>query len=271
MAALSPDRLTELEGFILELNAAASAVALPLFRADHGLENKAAEGERYDPVTAADKGAEAAIRRLISARYPDHGVIGEEYGSDREDADFVWVLDPVDGTRAFMAGLPLWTTLIGLRFQGRAAVGLIGQPYLDEVFTGSDRGSRLIRAGRSTPLRVRACPRLAEAAISTTDPDLFDAAELGAWTRLRARARVARYGYDAYAFAMVALGRMDVAVDAGLKPWDVEAVVPVVRGAGGLVTDWSGRDIGTDGGQMAVAGDRACLDQALEELSRAAK
>jgi histidinol phosphatase-like enzyme (inositol monophosphatase family) len=271
MADLSPDRLAEFESFILELHAAAAAIALPLFRADHGLANKARQGAPFDPVTEADKGAEAAIRVLISARYPDHGVIGEEYGDDRADAEFVWVLDPIDGTRAFVAGLPLWTILIGLRYRGRATIGLIGQPVLGEIFVGSDRGSRLVRGDLVRTLKVRACARLGEAVISTTDPDLFNEAELHAWRRLRARARLARYGYDAYAFAMVALGTMDLALDAGLQPWDIEAIVPIVRGAGGLVTDWAGRDIGILGGQMAVAGDRACLDQALEALSQAAQ
>jgi histidinol phosphatase-like enzyme (inositol monophosphatase family) len=271
MAALAPDLLSQLDSFILELNAAAAAVALPLFRADHGLENKAAVGSPYDPVTMADKGAEAAIRKLIAARHPDHGVIGEEYGEDRPDAEFVWVLDPVDGTRAFVAGLPLWTILIGLRWRGSPVLGSIGQPYLDEVFVGSAAGSRLIRRGESAPLRVRPCPALSQAVISTTDPELFDTEERAAWTGLRAAVRLARYGCDAYAFAMVAAGRMDLAVDAGLKPWDVEAVVPVVRGAGGLVTDWRGNGIGTDGGQMAVAGDQALLDQAIALLEPAAK
>jgi fructose-1,6-bisphosphatase/inositol monophosphatase family enzyme len=150
-------------------------------------------------------------------------------------------------------------------------LGSIGQPYLDEVFVGSALGSRLIRHGVSTPLRVRPCPTLDQAVISTTDPDLFDADERAAWTALRAATRLARFGCDAYAFAMVAAGRMDLAIDAGLKPWDVEAVVPVVRGAGGLVTDWCGAGMGTEGGQMAVAGDRALLDRALDLLSPAAK
>jgi histidinol phosphatase-like enzyme (inositol monophosphatase family) len=270
MAALAPDLLSELDSFILELNAAAAAVALPLFRADHGLENKAAAGARYDPVTLADKGAEAAIRRLIAERHPDHGVIGEEYGEDRPDAEFVWVLDPVDGTRAFVAGLPLWTTLIGLRWRGSPVLGSIGQPYLDEVFVGSPEGSRLISKGETAPLKVRACPQLGQAVIATTDPDLFDGAERAAWTAVSAAARLVRYGCDAYAFAMVAAGRMDLALEAGVKAWDIEALVPVIRGAGGHVTDWRGDGIGTDGGLVVAAGDRACLDQAVSHLAAAA-
>src|SRR3954468_11526102 len=127
----SSDLIVELDAFLVELNRAAAGVILPLFRADHGLVDKGVAGA-FDPVTDADKGAERAIRALIAARYPEHGVIGEEYGEDRPDAEFVWVLDPVDGTRAFIAGLPLWTTLIGLRFQGKPVLGSIGQSFLGE-------------------------------------------------------------------------------------------------------------------------------------------
>jgi histidinol phosphatase-like enzyme (inositol monophosphatase family) len=275
MSALSNDRLQSLEDFILRLNSEAAQVILPLFRADHGLENKAQHGA-YDPVTAADKGAEAAIRQLISRQFPDHGVIGEEYGEDRPDAEFVWVLDPVDGTRAFVAGLPVWTTLIGLRFQGQPVLGLIGQAYLDEAFVGSKAlGSRLIRGGASQPLAVRACADMSAAIIATTDPHLFNDAENAAWNRVRSRTRLARLGCDAYAYAMVALGKIDLVLETGLKTWDIEAAIPVIEGAGGCVTDWHGRSIGphpeTVGGQMIIAGDQACWDQALTCIAAAAK
>src|SRR5580692_3098164 len=132
---LPPTVLAELDAFLVGLNGAAADAILPLFRADHGLTDKGGP-KGFDPVTEADKGAERAIRALISERYPDHGVIGEEYGDDRPDAEFVWVLDPVDGTRAFIAGLPVWTTLIGLRHNGTPVLGSIGQPFLGEVFIG---------------------------------------------------------------------------------------------------------------------------------------
>ena len=275
MSNLTLDRLQSLEDFILRLNAEAAQVILPLFRADHGLENKASHGA-FDPVTAADKGAEAAIRQLISKTFPDHGVIGEEYGEDRPDAEFVWVLDPVDGTRAFVAGLPVWTTLIGLRYQGAPVLGLIGQAYLDEAFVGSKAlGSRLIRGETSLPLSVRACPQLSDAVIATTDPGLFDAHEAAAWTDVRAKSRLARFGCDAYAYAMVALGKMDLILETGLKSWDIEAAIPVIEGAGGIVSDWHGRPISATpaltGGQMAIGGDQACLEQALACLTQAAK
>ena len=268
---LSTARLAEFDAFLLELNRASAAHILSLFRADHGLQNKA-PGTGFDPVTEADIGAEKVIRRLIAERYPAHGVIGEELGCDRPDAEFVWVLDPVDGTRAFIAGLPLWCTLIGLRWQGRPVLGSIGQPYLSEIYLGHAGGSRLISPGGETPLKVRPCPLLTDAIIATTDPEgLFDGAELGAWTQVRAAARLARTGCDAYAFARVAAGTMDLVVEAGLKAWDIEAVIPVIEGAGGVVTDWRGAPLGPDGGQVAVAGDRACLDEALVALRRSAK
>ena len=270
MTPLEPHRLDALDAFLVELNAAAAGAILPLFRGEHGLSNKLTAG--FDPVTEADKGAERAIRALIAARYPDHGVIGEEYGEDRPDAEFVWVLDPVDGTRAFIAGLPLWTTLIGLRVQGAPVLGSIGQPYLGELYIGHPGGSRLVTANGERPLQVRPCPRLTDAVIATTDPEsCFNGAELGAWTQVRAAARLARLGCDAYAYAMVAAGTMDMVIEAGLKSWDIEAAIPVIAGAGGVTTDWRGAPVGQQGGQVVIAGDRACLDEALVALKRSAK
>ncbi|AZS22043.1 MULTISPECIES: histidinol-phosphatase [unclassified Caulobacter] len=276
---LSADRLAALDAFILDLNRASAEVILPLFRADHGLEDKGAGKNlprdthaAFDPVTEADRGAEAAIRKLISEHYPEHGVIGEEYGEDRPDAEFVWVLDPIDGTRAFISGLPLWTTLIGLRHQGRPVLGSIGQPFIDEVFVGHAGGSRLVAGGQQRAIRVRECANINDAVIATTDPDAcFDGAERGAWLQVRAAAKLARLGCDAYAYAMVAMGKMDMVIEAGLKSWDIEAAIPVVEGAGGMVTNWRGEPVGPNGGQMVISGDRRPLDEALVSLKRSAK
>lgn len=270
MPRLSQDRLHALDAFLIELNHASAREILSRFRGDHGMVHKEGRWD-FDPVTEADKGAERAIRKLVSERFPDHGFIGEEYGEDRPEADFVWVLDPVDGTRAFVAGLPLWCTLIGLRHEGEPVLGSIGQPYLDELYIGHSGGSRLIQGDETRPLQVRPCPRLTDAIIATTDPEMcFTGAELGAWTQVRAAAKLARLGCDAYAYAMVAAGTMDLVLEAGLAPWDIEAAIPVVAGAGGLVTDWRGDPVGRDGGQVAIAGDRACLDEALVALRRSA-
>jgi len=276
---LSADTLATLDAFIIDLNRASAQVILPLFRADHGLDDKGAGKNlprgahaAFDPVTEADRGAEAAIRKLISERYREHGVIGEEYGEDRPDAEFVWVLDPIDGTRAFISGLPLWTTLIGLRHQGRPVLGAIGQPYVGEIFVGHAGGSRLLARGQETPLRVRACADLTDAVIATTDADAcFDGAERGAWLQVRAAAKLACQGCDAYAYAMVAMGKMDMVIEAGLKSWDIEAAIPLIEGAGGLVTNWRGEPVGPNGGQIVISGDRRPLDEALVSLKRSAK
>lgn len=260
--------MTEFEAFAIELAREAAKVTLPFFRGEYAEENKAGPGA-FDPVTQADKEAEAAIRRLIATRYPDHGVIGEEYGEDRPEAEHVWILDPIDGTRAFISGLPLWTTLIGLRVAATPLVGIIAQPYLDEIFIGGPSEAALIREGGTRPLKTRACERLTDAVISTTDPEIFTGSELGAWTQVRAAARLARYGCDAYAYAMVAAGRMDLVAEASLKLWDWSALIPVVEAAGGEVTNWRGEAV--DGtGQILAVGDTRIREQALVTLKRAA-
>jgi len=270
---LSAERLQALEAFALELARIAGATILPLFRVENGLEDKgAAKGQGFDPVTAADRGAEAAIRAEVARRFPDHGVIGEEYGEDRPDAEFVWVLDPIDGTRGFIAGTPLWTTLIALRHRGEPVVGVIAQPYLDEYFIGTALGSRLVRSGSEQRLRVRPCPKLTDAILGTTDPvQYFTPAEAAAFAQVRAAAKMTRTGGDAYFFALAALGTMDLVIEGkALKAWDIEAAIPLVTGAGGLITDWRGQPLGRGGGQMVIAGDRAVLDEALVALKRSA-
>ena len=270
---LSAERLNAFEDVAIELARAAGSAILPLFRADHGLEDKgAANGLAFDPVTAADRGAEAAIRQVISERFPDHGVIGEEYGADRPDAEFVWVLDPIDGTRGFIAGIPLWTTLIALRWRGAPVVGLIAQPYLDEIFVGTALGSRLLRPDGVRQLAVRPCASLKSAILGVTDPlAYFTPPEQAAFQRVRDAARLTRLGGDAYFFALAALGTIDVVIEpAALKAWDVEAAMPLIQGAGGFMTDWRGRSVGQNGGQVVLAGDKACLDEALALLESAA-
>jgi histidinol phosphatase-like enzyme (inositol monophosphatase family) len=260
--------MTEFELFAVELAREAARISLPYFRGEFEEVDKGGPGA-FDPVTQADREAEAGIRTLIAARYPEHGVIGEEYGEDRPEAEHVWVLDPIDGTRAFIAGLPLWTNLIALRRRERPIVGVIGQPYLDEIFVGGPSGARLLKGERDTPLAVRRCERLNDAVIATTDPNLFTGSELGAWTQVRAAARLARLGCDAYAYAMLAAGRIDLVAESQLKVWDWSALVPVIEAAGGEVTNWRGE--APDGtGQILAVGDVSIREQALVTLRRAA-
>jgi len=266
---LDAARLAALDDFLIELNRASAAVILPLFRAEHDLVDKGPPGA-FDPVTAADKGAEAAIRKCISEIHPSHGVIGEEYGEDRPGAEFVWVIDPIDGTRAFIAGLPLWTTLIGLRFEGRPVLGSIGQPYLGEIYVGYGGRARLESGGQTRILAARKGVPLGSAIIATTDPHAgFQGAERDAWRRVRAGARLARLGCDAYAYAMVAAGAIDLVLEAGLKNWDIEAALPIIAGAGGVTSDWRGEPVGCEGGQVAIAGDPALLAEVLPMLKPA--
>lgn len=268
---LRGDDLASFDAFLIELNHISAAVILPLFRAEHALEDKGEPGA-FDPVTAADRGAEAAIRRTIAQRWPQHGVIGEEYGVDRPEAEFVWVIDPIDGTRAFIAGLPVWTTLIALRHQGTPVLGSIGQPYIGEIFIGHPGAARLISRGASRPLAVRQGRPLASAIIATTDPSgAFERAEMGAWRAVRAAARLARLGCDAYAYAMVAAGHLDLVLEAGLKCWDIDSTIPLIAGAGGMVTDWRGEPVGAYGGQAVICASREPLAEVLPLLADAAK
>ena len=249
-------------------DAAWSAIQ-PHFRTNVETENKA-PGVAYDPVTLADKAGEDAIRAILRKERPDDAIDGEEFGREDGTSGWTWLLDPIDGTRAFLAGLPVWTTLIALVDpDGHPVIGLIDQPVIGERYLGGPSGSFLeTKAGR-TPLRVSDCNDLRQAIIATTDPFIMTPAEQGAWTHLRATARVTRYGLDAYAYARLAGGTIDLVCEAGLKPHDVAALVPVVRGAGGIARDWRGNEARL-GGQIACAASEEVFAQALISLRRSA-
>lgn len=224
----------------------------------------------FDPVTEADRAAELAMRALVTAERPDDGVTGEEFPETLSNSGYRWYFDPIDGTRAFVAGLPVWTTLIALVGpDGVPVIGVIDQPVLGERYLGWPGGARVDSVHGSTPLRVSACADLREATIATTDPFLFSPPEQGAWNHLRSTARITRYGLDAYAYARLAGGTIDLVAESGLKSWDVAALIPVVRGAGGLATDWRG-SAPKLGGQIVCCSSQALLDQALLALRRAA-
>lgn len=229
----------DLVRFLDELAAAAGRAILPHFRTRLAVEDKAA-GQVYDPVTVADRAAEAAMRELIAARYPDHGILGEEYGSERADAEQVWVLDPIDGTRAFISGLPVWGTLIGLTRDGRPSLGMMHQPFTGERFAGDTRRAWYSGPDGERALATRPCASLADAVLFTTTPALFKGGDRALYDRVEASVRLARYGCDCYAYCMLAAGHVDVVIEAGLQPYDIVPLVPVIEGAGGVVTDWSG-------------------------------
>lgn len=232
-----------------------AARAVTLGAVDRVAENKNDDGT-FDPVTAADREAERVIRTLIEQAFPDHGIEGEEYGVTEGAGRYVWSLDPIDGTRAFICGLPSWTTLIALLDEGVPVVGLIDVPALDERYLGY--------AGASG-LRASDCRSLREARACTTDPYLFAGAEAEGFERLRRTARLTRYGYDAYAYARLAAGSVDLVAESGLKPHDHNALIPVVRAAGGVIGNWRGEDDFSDG-QVLAAATRALFEEAVALL-----
>ena len=248
---------------------AARAAIMPHFRALTAVENKQDDGA-FDPVTVADRAAETAMREVLADLRPNDAIFGEEFGRKAGTTGWTWVLDPIDGTRAFVAGLPSWTTLIGLVDEpGDAIVGIIDQPVLDERYIGTPEGSVLQTAQGETPIRVSQCEDLREAVIATTDPFIMTPPEQGAWTHLRHTARITRYGLDAYAYARVAAGTIDLVAETGLAPYDAAALIPVVRGAGGLACDWRGNPA-KPGGQLVCSASSGILDQALISLRRSA-
>lgn len=233
------------------------------FRTAVAVETKADDS----PVTVADREAEAAMRDLIRATFPDHGILGEEHGPDRTEAEFVWVLDPIDGTKSFITGRPLFGTLVALAHAGRPVLGLIDQSILRERWVGR-AGAPTLWNGR--PARVRACPELADAVLLTTSPDMFaQGPERDGFVRVRDRVRLPLYGGDCYAYGQVALGFADLVVETGLEAYDFMALAPVIEGAGGEFTDWDGRPVGLGSdGRVVAAGDARVGDAARALLQR---
>ena len=253
----------ELLAFADRLADAAQAETLPRWRGT-GAANKAASG--YDPVTEADIAAEDAMRALIRAEYPDHGIAGEERGETAGASSYSWSLDPIDGTRAYVCGLPSWTTLIALLRDGAPVLGIIDAPRVGERYVGSPEGAWLIDGAGDTPLATSGCMALAEARLATTDPYLFEGAEAQAFARVRHAARLTRYGLDAYAYARLAAGSVDLVIESGLKPHDLNALLPVVRGAGGVVGDWSGGE-DVSGGRLLAAATPELFEAAVALLA----
>lgn len=219
------------------------------------------------PVTVADREVEAAMRGLIAREAPGHGIYGEEYGTSDLDAEWVWVLDPIDGTKAFITGKPSFGTLIALLHRGDPVLGIIDQAILGERWLGvAGRGSEL----NGRPIHTRPCARLGDAALYATAPEMFRGDDALAWEALRQSVRLPRYGADCYAYGLLAAGFVDLVVEASLQPYDYCALIPVVQGAGGLLTDWQGRPPGlASDGRVVAAGDARAHARALSLLGTA--
>jgi len=256
----------DFSAFVDELATISGETIRPFFRSALGIENKSRSGG-FDPVTAADRAAEQAMRVLIRKNFPGHGVIGEEYGAERTDAEYVWVLDPIDGTKSFITGMVAWGTLIGLMRFGEPVFGMMNQPFTREKFSGDGGAARYRGPGGNRDLHVRGCPSLHGAIMSTTSPLLMNAADRATFVRLEDKVRLSRYGGDCYAYCMLAAGLIDLVVETEIKPHDIVPLIPVITGAGGIVTTWE-NEPAQGGGRIVVAGDARVHQAAVEILSK---
>lgn len=231
----------------------AGALALRHFRHPTVVENKLGEGG-FDPVTAADRAVEALIRARLGALWPDSPIQGEEEGFSGGSGDWSWIIDPIDGTRAFISGLPLWGILLGLVAGGRAVGGFMHQPFTGETFTGGPDGSFLTRAGQTTRLAVSGRTDLGDAILFSTHPDILGADTRPGFDRVSARARMTRYGGDCYAYCLLAAGFIDLVIEDSLQPYDIVPLIPIIEAAGGVVTGLDGRSPMAGGAVVAAAG-----------------
>jgi len=259
------ERLTVMK----DLQSCARKISLPLFEAGTTPENKAKTG--YDPVTQADTDAEKALREIIAREFPNDAIVGEEFEDIEGTSDWTWTLDPIDGTRAFVAGVPVWSTLIAVSYLGRPILGLIDLPALDISYWGEPGHAWKESSTGKTDISTKSCAAINEAVIGCTEPmAMLNAGEFAAYKIVRAAARFARLGLDALGYGLVAEGRMDIIIESSLKPCDVRALIPIVEGAGGKITNWHGGSA-HDGGQVVAVGDPDLLPELYTYLGRAMK
>lgn len=250
-----------------DLADAAGRAILPHFRETLAIDNKGGD-HAFDPVTLADRAAEQAIATGLAARFPDHGMIGEEFGETNPAARYQWIVDPIDGTRSFIMGLPTWGTLIAVLDAGKPIVGLMDQPFTGERFYAAGKGAHLRHLGVAKSIRTRACDALEDAVVSSTHPDLFGTdRERHVLAAVKAKARMVRFGGDCYAYCMLAAGQIDAIVEPGLQIYDIAAIIPIVESAGGRITTWSGNSA-ANGGDIVATGDPRLHDEILALIER---
>jgi myo-inositol-1(or 4)-monophosphatase len=250
--------------FIGRLATAAGETILPFFRTSLSVDNKSVND--FDPVTEADRAAEAVMRRLIKANFPQHGIVGEEFGNEREDAEYVWVLDPIDGTKSFIGGFPIWGTLIALLHKGTPVFGMMHQPYIGERFSGDNGSAHYSGPSGERRLSVRRCTSLKEATAYTTSPLLMNATDRACFARIENAAKLTRYGGDCYSYCMLAAGHLDLVVETELKPYDIAARTPLAPGAGATAPPWEGKPA-QSGGRIIAAGDPRVHEAAMKLLN----
>ena len=257
----------KLIAFAHRLADASGAAIRPYFRQRIEVANKEREGHPFDPVTEADKGGERAIRAILDAERPHDAILGEEYGARPGSSGWRWVLDPVDGTRSFITGRHEWGSLIALEKEGAPVLGILDQPVLGERFIGVGGKAELHQGGTVTPLKVRECADMKDAILCATDPSAYmTAPQIAAFERVKAQARLTRYHGDCYIFAMLAMGFVDVIVEGVFRHWDVAALLPLVEGAGGIITNWQGKPW-RDGDALLACGDARVHAQTMKLLA----
>lgn len=254
----------------------ARLLSLPAFTADVQADNKNAQNGNaleFDPVTKTDIATEKLLRAGIETAFPDDGIEGEEFKVKPAQNDWTWCLDPIDGTRAFVAGVPVWSTLIAASYKNKPIIGIIDLPALDERYVGClDGGSTQawkIVKGKKHLLKTRKCARLNDVVLGCTEPmAMFTQGQKAAYEMIRRTAKFTRLGLDAFGYALVASGKMDMIIEASMKPYDILALIPIVEGAGGKITNWHGGNDFSDG-KVVCAGDQELLDEAYPYLKRA--
>src|SRR5476651_1806155 len=247
------DRLAQISGETI----------LPFFRTSLEIENKKPGG--FDPVTAADRAAEGKMRETIRNSFPEHGILGEEFGAEQGSSEYVWVLDPIDGTKSFISGMVAWGTLIGLMRLGEPVYGMMHQPFTREHFSGDGGAAHYRGPAGNRELRVRACTSLADAVLFTTSPLLMNQADRAVFGCVEDKVKLSRYGGDCYAYCMLAAGQIDLIIETEIKPHDIVPLMPIVAGAGGIVTSWENGPAQA-GGRIVAAGDRRVHAAALKML-----
>lgn len=262
---LTPTEQVELRRCAHAMAEAARAAILPLFRTALVSDNKDASG--FDPVTEADRAAERAMRAVLAKLRPDDAILGEEYGLQAGSSGLQWVLDPIDGTRAFISGTPTWGVLISVRDTGGPLYGLIDQPYIGERFEGGFGVSEVNGPLGVKALATRTTQALSDATLLTTFPEVGTQAEGAAFLDVSKCCKLTRYGMDCYAYALLAAGHIDLVIEAGLSAYDIQAPIAVIEAAGGIVTDWQG-DPAHEGGRVLAAANVDLHRQALKILSK---
>ncbi len=268
MAAMNDSELNRHLELAVECAEGVGSIALEYFRTDLSVDDKRTHGH-FDPVTAADKEIERSLRRQLEGRTPDYDILGEEEGMDGSTAPRCWIIDPIDGTRAFITGMPAWGILLGLVDEAGPCLGVMHQPYLGETFCAA-RGmtANLRHAGNQRRLATRATADLAEAVVYCTHPDMFaERSQQEAFGRVAAAARMSRFGGDCYSYCLLAMGQVDLVVEAGLQPYDILPLVPIIEAAGGIVTDATGGSP-NDGGFIVAAANEKLHAVTLELINQ---